>query len=257
MSSKRIALCLSGQPRSIKEAYPCIKKNLIDTNQQVDVFLHCWYNNEEIGKQFSNTSETTREEGINIVEDNVPNWLKKMYQPVATLVEVQEDFSSKVKQEYLAARDKTNPFATFSMWTSIQRCNDLKKQYENDNNFIYDIVVRCRYDVALETPIVITDTETELHTSGYNSKTDIIEDIIFYAPSDTMDFICNLPEYLDSSFQTLQKWNNEALFYTYTATKNILVIRHPEWRFTLIRGKRKLSDTIWYFFKRLRTKLHT
>ena len=37
----KIALCLSGQPRCVKEGYEYYKKNLLD-HYDVDVFCHVW-----------------------------------------------------------------------------------------------------------------------------------------------------------------------------------------------------------------------
>ena len=40
----KIAVCFSGQPRSLEAAYPYYKKNLFDPNPdaQIDVFCHSW-----------------------------------------------------------------------------------------------------------------------------------------------------------------------------------------------------------------------
>jgi hypothetical protein len=51
----KIALCLSGQPRFVEEAYPNIFKTIIEPNDP-DVFLHAWYDKDMIGTNFVNYS---------------------------------------------------------------------------------------------------------------------------------------------------------------------------------------------------------
>jgi hypothetical protein len=252
----KIALCISGQPRFIEESFPYIKKNIIDCNDNIDVFLHSWFSPDEVGKKFSNTSDTTREEGNGFIRSNTVEILKELYKPVSLLIETQEDFSHKIKPEYTAARDKTNPFATFSMWESIARCNNLKVLYELENSFTYDVVIRCRFDLKLETPLIIkTSDNATIHTSGYNINEKLVEDILFYASSNTMNRIVELPGMLDEHFSNINIWNNEQLLRTHCEVKNISVTRHREWKFTLARGKRTLKDSLWYYKNRIISKL--
>lgn len=253
----KIALCLSGQPRFIKEAFPYIKENIIDCNPNVDVFIHCWFDEKEAGKKFSNTSDTTREEGNGLLDINTPQLLRQLYKPKAFEIEPQEDFTPRVKEAYTKARDKTNPFATFSMWESIRRCNNLKKAYEENNHFTYDAVIKGRFDLKITTPIKIMDAVdlNNLHTSGYNDDHTIVEDILFYSASKTMDTIVELPNELDKHFLKVNKWNNELLLYTHTASRSINITRHKEWKFTLARGKKSFLDYLWYYKRRILNKL--
>lgn len=252
----RIALCLSGQPRFIEESFPYIKKNILEKNDNVDVFLHCWFNPEEVGQKFSNTSDTVREQGNGHLRSDTVELLKELYQPVSLLIEPQEDFSDRIKPQYTNARDKTNPFATFSMWESIRRCNRLKTELEIKNSFQYDVVIRTRFDLKLETPLVIQNlNDDSLHTSRHNPNDDLVEDILFYASSPVMDKISELPTMLDEHFHKINLWNNERLLHTHCLYNSITIIRHKEWQFTLARGKRTFFDTLWYYKNRLLSKL--
>lgn len=254
-NKKRVALCIFGQPRSLVRAFPYIKKNIININPGVDIFLHCWYDPSETGKTYAHVSDTTREEGKNIIDHNVPLQLKELYTPVALLVEKQENFSSRIKQEYIDAKDKTNPFATFSMWTSIYRCNELKHLHEQTQNFTYDAVIRCRYDIKLNSPLHIS-CDNSLHASDKTDNESIVEDILFYANSPIMDTLCSLVTEIDSHFKSIKKWNNELLLAEHCRVHNIQITQHNDWNYTLIRGERSFFDTIWYLIRRLRNKLH-
>lgn len=252
----KIALCISGQPRFIEEAFPYIKKNIIDCNDQVDVFLHCWFSAEEVGKRFSHTSDTTREQGNGIIKEDTIKLLQALYKPISLQAEPQVDFSDKVKPEYTAARDKTNPFATFSMWESIARCNALKKHHEEARGFTYDTVIKARFDLKLESPLIINDFDkTCLYTSGHNPNPKLVEDIIFYASSEVMDNVVDLPHLLDNHFHTINIWNNEQLLHTHCAFKAIPIKKEKDWKFTLARGNRTFKDSLWYYKNRILSKL--
>ena len=247
---------MSGQPRFIKEAFPYIKKNLIEYNGNIDVFLHCWFDENEVGKKFPNTSDTTREQGNGFVESDTISQLKKLYEPISIQVEAQVDFTNEIKDEYIVARDKTNPFATFSMWESIKRCNDLKNKYENENNFVYDAVIRCRYDLKIESPIKLADIEESvLYTSGHNSRTDTVEDILFYGKSDLINIVSLMTYEFDSNFRKINFWNNESLLAVHCQKHGIKINRNSEWKFSLIRGKKTFFDSLWYYKNRIISKI--
>lgn len=254
----KIALCISGQPRFIKRAFPYIKKNIIDKNNGIEVFLHCWFDEKEVGKRFANTSDTVRELGNGIIESDTITLLKRLYQPRDIQVEPQEDFTDRIKSEYSATRDKTNPFATFSMWESIKRCNNLKIKHEIENNFVYDAVIRCRYDLKIESPVVINDmAELTLYTSGHDLRTDIVEDMLFYGKSAVIDTISLMSDNLDNNFRKINRWNNELLLAAHCQSNNIRVDRgrYPQWQFTIARGKRTFIDSLWYYKNKIKSKL--
>lgn len=247
---------MSGQPRFVKEAFPYIKENIINKNNNIDIFLHYWFDEKEIGKRFSNTSDTVRELGNGIIESDTITLLEELYRPLSIQIEPQEDFTDKIKSEYSATRDKTNPFATFSMWESIKRSNNLKIKYEKENNFVYDAVIRCRYDLKIESPIVIIDVaESTLYTSGYNPRTDIVEDILFYGKSAVIDTICLMSDNLDDNFRKINRWGNEPLLAVHCQSNNISIDRNSKWQFTLARGKRTFIDSLWYYKNRIQSKL--
>lgn len=259
IAEPRIALYLSGQPRSFAEAYPYIKKNIIDCNQNVDVFIHCWYDEKEAGQKFKNTSDSVREGGINIVEADVPNQLLHLYQPKRYIFERQQDFSNYIKPEYELARDKTQPFATFSMWTSIFKCNELKKQYENENDFTYDIVIKARFDLAITAPLDTNNLKEGniIITIGPEPENKIAADILFYTSSHNMDKVSYLVHYLEVYFSTLRIWNNETFLYHHIMKNGLSVTHDPYTNFHLIRGKRSFIDTLWYYSKRIKQKYFT
>ena len=61
---------------------------------------------------------------------------------------------------------------------SIHKCNELKKNYEIENNFKYDFVIRTRYDFGLSEPIYIDNFDRNIiyapndnsHAYGFNDQ---------------------------------------------------------------------------------------
>ena len=121
----RLALCLSGQARSYKAAYPYIKKNLLDL-YDVDVFLHSWKRD-------------------NLKERELVN----LYEPVA--FQFDYDLAKDINNDLQVVNGSHPANFCTSMFYSIYKANDLKVSYELGTEFTYDFVIRSRFDFALNT----------------------------------------------------------------------------------------------------------
>jgi hypothetical protein len=119
----KIALCLSGQPRSYKKAYEFVKANLLD-RYSVDVFLHTWEN-----------------------PVYNPNDVIDLYKPVEYMIEppLKGDFDSQYKSVNPV---KHPPRFTISYYYSMWQSCFLKIKHETATK-AYDWVVRSRFDYAL------------------------------------------------------------------------------------------------------------
>ncbi len=117
-----IAVCLSGKPKFFERGYKFLEKNLLNNFSNVDLFLHCWSNNDE--------------EKQKIID---------LYKPKKFVFDIDKHFIL----NYPFKQSTSIPNNVFSMFYSIMLSNSLKKIYEKENNFIYDWVFRIRYDFAL------------------------------------------------------------------------------------------------------------
>ena len=137
----KIAICLSGQPRFIEKGVENFKKNILNY-ENIDIFIHSWFDennkniefdssqsylNFKVGKQNENT--------LQLFNDLFPKKIKlekpKNFEELSHLPDLPT-----AKQTKLA-----------SMFYSIYEANQLKKQYEQENNFIYDLVIKTRIDI--------------------------------------------------------------------------------------------------------------
>lgn len=184
----KIALCISGQLRDYYNYYHNVFEKIIN-KYDVDVFLHTW-----------NNDENTMEDAINV------------YKPVSYLI---EDFSAEkviysdkfleknnewlknVKGDIVKNKDVWNPNIlgapqnVFSMHYSIFKANELKKQYELENNFKYDIVFRYRVDLEFLFDFDIKDEGYIVAPYTVNHHQGVC-DHWAYGPSNLMDEYSNV-----------------------------------------------------------------
>lgn len=137
----RIALCLSGLPRAIEEAYPYIKKALLETKHEVDIFAHAWL--EDPWREGSHEKYLTPVLEYETRLDQIKKILD-IYKPKSFQVD-----SYHIRQEYYQSSKEYILYTRYcSMLESVYIANNLKKRYEEQNHFKYDCVIRCRYDTG-------------------------------------------------------------------------------------------------------------
>ena len=132
----KIALCLSGQPRCVKEGYEYYKKNLLD-HYDVDVFCHVW--------------DTAGAEHI------------AAYKPVTLMIEKPptNDLSkyTRVPPPQPNWKVKDPALSTWAQFYSLNKANTLKIKYEREFGRNFDWVIRSRFDFALNTEIPFEDLD--------------------------------------------------------------------------------------------------
>jgi hypothetical protein len=191
---KRIAVCFSGQARTWRTAKDNILKyfDLSEQDCQVDFFIHTWDNNQYRGKD-------------DVVWHCRPNQAVKATEKE----ELEKAFNPKKieLEHYVESEYKTLWEALlYSFMKSIW----LKKQYEVENDFTYDLVVRARLDINYPQEGVC-NTGLRLdkfaihpvqHLTAYSTSPTIhrfpqefnypnFDDVFFYSNSPTMDIVAN------------------------------------------------------------------
>jgi len=184
----RVAVCLSGQLRQweiAKENQKWFWESCIGTEvKEVDYFIHTWnYSGDREGvSQPYITRDVSQEEFNNVVD-----WYKpKKY------------FLDDKKQNYFYESDHWS-----SLFYSMAQSIMLKREYEIENNFEYDVVIKSRPDVVfdpiyhfswehLENNILYTTHGGNMdHEFGmYN-----VNDCVFYSNSYTMDLVSQMYSY--------------------------------------------------------------
>ena len=177
--AKKIALCISGQPRSVDLAFPFVKKNILDGND-VTVFTFSW------GKEFNNPYNPA----LSVVtEQIVPDLSKYTRFPPP-----QPNW--KVKDAKLS---------TWSQLYAIAQCNELKKQYEKENNMVFDWVIRTRFDFAINTYIpfeVLDNSKLYIPNCRMTPERDFGNDQFAFSSSENMDNYARCFFHIDAYYKS-------------------------------------------------------
>jgi hypothetical protein len=163
----RIALCLSGQPRSVKQGYEFVKRNILDGND-VTVFCQVW-----------------EADGAGDLD---------LYKPEVMLMEksLNTDLSkyTNVPPPQPNWKVKDPARSTYNQLYGIMKCNELKKVYEETNNMKFDWVIRSRFDFAINARIPFAELDnTKLHIPNcrMTPQRDFGNDQFAFSSSGNMD----------------------------------------------------------------------
>tara|TARA_R110002050_G_scaffold54937_1_gene124163 strand:+ start:168 stop:1004 length:837 start_codon:yes stop_codon:yes gene_type:complete len=154
----RIAVCISGSLRQFKSCYEPFKKNIIDANNaDVDIFVSSWKSKIRHFKKQVNDEGSFDE-------------MLKAYNPVAVNIEVYNDkkreslysdsrmaeFQKQMRKHHSCKpshrKDKcrfcgsNNIHNQIGQLYNIWKANEIKREFEHECNFEYDLVIRTRFD---------------------------------------------------------------------------------------------------------------
>jgi len=181
----KIAICLSGQPRSVKYAAPSII-NYFSGNYQVDYFCHSWNYN-----TWKYKTDRICWDDDEIIDDSELRKNLSIFNSPKVLIHSKNQISNCGHWE--------------SLFYSIMMVNNLKKQFEIENNFRYDLVIRARYDAIYNpgtkfiSPEIVDDLDIytmhfERMNIEYNRRN--VSDVFFFGTSYGMDILCDAYRYL-------------------------------------------------------------
>lgn len=178
----KIALCLSGQPRSVKQGYEFVKRNILDGND-VTVFCQVWEADEAADIEIYKPEVVMIEKSLNTdlskytnVPPPQPNW--------------------KVKDP---AR------STWNQLYAIKVCNNLKSAYEQEHNMKFDWVIRSRYDFAINVKIPFNELDnSKLYIPNCRQvpNRDFGNDQFAFSSSENMDKYADTYTHLDRFYDS-------------------------------------------------------
>jgi hypothetical protein len=137
----RVALCLSGFLRTFQETAPAIKKHIVD-RYNADIFI---FSPEE-----QNPSPSFCHSRLSDLygADRIKACVLRPYE--------EDRFDEIVKKHDLKPEFHNRDVRrTLSAFYQIQQSNHLKSQYEQDQGFRYDVVIKTRHDLGVYSPLVL------------------------------------------------------------------------------------------------------
>jgi hypothetical protein len=150
----KVALCFSGGIRNLIDNIESIKRCLIEP-LNADVFIHGWYFKlDELDNTHKMYRKKETDENKVLLLLKPKKYIFEIYDKNKE-IEMNKRFKfNEIKQKYKGDDYLCQLYPnTCGMYYSIYHSNQLKIDYENENDFIYDIVIRCRPDFEYYTPL--------------------------------------------------------------------------------------------------------
>jgi hypothetical protein len=184
----KVALCISGQPRRALETFHYINENIIKPNN-ADVFIHMHYDSENLYMDKSHADN-----GNCLLQRGIDSQIINAYQPKRHLIECPRNFQNpniKITENRLKNMKNMNRHKKWSdeqhrdyivkqltsMYYSIYKANELKEVYANENGFVYDYVIRIRFDILPKEPILCKNLDPNfIHYLDIGQPDELISD---------------------------------------------------------------------------------
>lgn len=206
----KIALCISGQPRGLENNIPNTLRGLIDPSKISDIFVHAWFDESFVGKQFQ-SAQPGQNGNLGVWHKDTVLLLESL-SPKKMLIEKPRDFNEFSHLENLPSAIQTHLASNIY---SVYTANRLKCEYEQEQGFEYDIVIRTRIDCNYHKPHNILnffnpDLENCIHVPHmyqYSRMNDYyptkngnsylaLSDTFAYGKSNTVNKFCSIyPEF--------------------------------------------------------------
>ncbi len=144
----KIALCLSGQPRGIPISIEQVYNNIIFP-LNADVFIHSWYSPECDNVSFDSAQPAQ--------SNKVGRWLPESDKIIIKHLNPKK-YLFEPPRQFEEFNDLPGPGSAVqtrlaSLFYGIYQSNKLKNEFEIENNFKYDIVIRTRIDLVYKCPL--------------------------------------------------------------------------------------------------------
>ena len=213
----KVALCISGHARNYEDNI--LEYGSIKTQLNADVFIHSYHN------RGTNTRFSFNEEWDNefLKEDDLSK-INEILNPVKQVYTEDIDTKGKLKGVYYQTQKMFLPEAHYKMIYKMWQCNELKKDYEKDNNWKYDLVIRTRFDVLPKKLDLSKFEPGKLFCGRHNQMRDLMGDVFFIGDSQVVDTMCNLKEAYGESLNPNDYRNMEHVFTSWTEQNNIPLI---------------------------------
>jgi hypothetical protein len=226
----KLAILLVGHIRSFKDNSASFIKYLVEPYDP-DIFIHTWDTQDiisprgQIPQSFTGINEKAASLGIT-VEELLGTNKKADFEPYLKLepkkivVERWQDVEQTIKwaDDYFTKRLWCDqPILTMSITRKAYVCNQLKKQFEEEHGFKYDIVLKTRPDIIYVKDFIKPELKADgspnldIIYTPLNSSFDTISDITAYSSSANMDIYCDLFINLKKVYETARGFNAHTL----------------------------------------------
>ena len=225
-NNKRIAVCLSGNLRSFKNCFNSLKTYLLD-KYNCDVFISTWDFIDNPGDNSHNKTQS------------ILNDIKTCYSPKKIEILNQIANMGEKYRKYIIENGRS-PNAMTGMFYLIYKADQLRQNFETQNNFKYDVVVRVRPDLLLKENINIPNDVNGVYIPNFGHWIGINDQFAF-GDRDSMKEYANLYNCLDNICDKID-FRPESLL-KFHLLNNKINIKTFNTHFVLLRTNGSISDT--------------
>lgn len=205
----RTALCLSGQPRSVSQAFPFIQKNIIEPNSP-DVYVHAWVDEHIRG---SKPLAACGAIASDTIPENIEDVILDLYHPVDYIFEEQIQFDTKDYHERKAPMIK--PQNSMSQWYSAKECFSMIDTEK------YDRVFRMRFDWAITVPVIVGEYMNAILCPNDCPHPNGINDQFAVGPTEHMRIYMSLFDHIDDIYRSGVRYCDEQLLHAHLTNNEI------------------------------------
>jgi hypothetical protein len=209
---KKIAICFSGAIRAFNTCFPSVYLHFLQ-NFKADIFVHMWH----IKKVDANLDVSFKMRSSGEEENLVEDFLEKLKPKKYVIDEYNSDWEKKIisgigmENVNFPEGKKNYAYNAMGMYYKIFMANELRKEYEKENNVKYDFVFRARLDYIFEDFLLMQDISPIMDNMVYlvndryatNSKKKT-NDKFFGGTPLVMDIMCNIyndiPKYYQAGY---------------------------------------------------------
>jgi len=234
MKRPRVALCFSGQLRAWRKALPTIKEFMTLFPHEPDVFMHVW-NFNSTSHAFVN--DPAQDIVIDLVDDKEIQDCIEELSPKKYVIEDHKTCELMMNRTWLAIENMQelysikesarNVYWLAPQYYGVSKASLLREEFEDENEFYYDCVIRMRYDTYFN--------EQALTLFPYHFRADSMEpfsvygthmryldefpgllvgDILFCADSMTYSLVSQYVDHLPHVYEALNGKHSPSCFLT-------------------------------------------
>jgi hypothetical protein len=235
----KVAILIQGEPRFCREFDFFLER--LKGYDQADFYFYLWEKSQPISEYWRTResvlvaeawTDIDREWAENKIRANLPancNLIKLelIDQTTLTFPEIKENY------------DGVNKNNIWKMMYSLYKVNELKTQYEIENNFVYDLVIRTRPDLMLHNELDLNNIKQHLTNNKKIISTPdntrcgppaSISDLMAVSSSKNMDIYCNLYEEAYEYYTSGVGFHPEGLLACHLLTYNLDFRQHFGYR---------------------------
>lgn len=190
----KTALCISGHLRTFEDNFPSVKAHILD-KLDCDIFIHTW---DIMGLSWRFTDAS-----LHAIETRrLTERIKQLYNPQKLVIEPTQQFKATPLMHARQLDHRDIP-GILSMFYKIEACNNLKMEFEKENNMKYDCVIRFRGDLYMDSDLPINDNTNlnYLFMPVFGNFAGLCDQFA-YGSSDIMDvyssLYSNINKYMDA-----------------------------------------------------------